>query len=257
MAAFRTPRTMSTARIARSLITRPPSGGGYRDPAPLPAPNGEKVAVCATFSPTASPIGAAGFEPATSPTRTVRATRLRHAPKAGILKTGRRARNRPPLPPGLPRLYVLLRTASRLSCPWCRSGRWTTTAGPKRRQPVGRRRAVTSASIRSATSGESRASPPRVQVEVGDRVADVVEELVGDGVRRGLVLVAEEEIDVLPLAVLLAGGGRRVGGHRGLGLAEGEVPELEPRRAGRARTARSADRPSAARSRRSARTEGR
>src|SRR3954469_9206425 len=51
-------------------------------------------------------------------------------------------------------------------------------------------------------------------------------------VRRGLGLVAEEEIDVLPLPILLAGGGRRVGGLRGLGLAEGEVPELEARRAG-------------------------
>jgi hypothetical protein len=30
-------------------------------------------------------IGAPGFEPGTSPTRTVRATRLRHAPKAAII----------------------------------------------------------------------------------------------------------------------------------------------------------------------------
>src|SRR3954449_4632250 len=29
------------------------------------------------------PIGAPGFEPGTSPTRTVRATRLRHAPRGG------------------------------------------------------------------------------------------------------------------------------------------------------------------------------
>ena len=32
-----------------------------------------------------SAIGAPGFEPGTSPTRTVRATRLRHAPKAAII----------------------------------------------------------------------------------------------------------------------------------------------------------------------------
>jgi hypothetical protein len=31
------------------------------------------------------PIGAPGFEPGTSPTRTVRATRLRHAPRAAII----------------------------------------------------------------------------------------------------------------------------------------------------------------------------
>ncbi len=34
-------------------------------------------------------IGAPGFEPGTSPTRTVRATRLRHAPKVGIISEGR------------------------------------------------------------------------------------------------------------------------------------------------------------------------
>src|ERR1700748_2743205 len=34
---------------------------------------------------TTKPVGAPGFEPGTSPTRTVRATRLRHAPRAAII----------------------------------------------------------------------------------------------------------------------------------------------------------------------------
>ena len=34
------------------------------------------------LAPPPVPIGAPGFEPGTSPTRTVRATRLRHAPRA-------------------------------------------------------------------------------------------------------------------------------------------------------------------------------
>jgi hypothetical protein len=42
-------------------------------------------------------IGAPGFEPGTSPTRTVRATRLRHAPRAAIIPE-RRPKARPPLP---------------------------------------------------------------------------------------------------------------------------------------------------------------
>ena len=40
---------------------------------------------------TAAEIGAPGFEPGTSPTRTVRATRLRHAPKKTILGIPRRS----------------------------------------------------------------------------------------------------------------------------------------------------------------------
>ena len=42
-------------------------------------------------------IGAPGFEPGTSPTRTVRATRLRHAPRAAIISE-RRAKRRPAPP---------------------------------------------------------------------------------------------------------------------------------------------------------------
>src|SRR3954451_20719378 len=39
----------------------------------------------ARTTPTVNEIGAPGFEPGTSPTRTVRATRLRHAPRARSL----------------------------------------------------------------------------------------------------------------------------------------------------------------------------
>ena len=41
------------------------------------------------YSQCPSLIGALGFEPRTSPTRTVRATRLRHAPNAGQYDNGR------------------------------------------------------------------------------------------------------------------------------------------------------------------------
>src|SRR6478609_5794133 len=55
------------------------------------------------------PIGAPGFEPGTSPTRTVRATRLRHAPKAAIISetTG--------LPPMTRRLPLILAVLSLLA----------------------------------------------------------------------------------------------------------------------------------------------
>src|SRR5215211_7225670 len=73
---------------------------------------------------------------------------------------------------------------------------------------------------------------PGVEVEVRDRVADVLQELVRDGsLRRGL-LVSEEELDVLPLPVLLAGRGGCVGGRGGLGLSQREVSELQARSAG-------------------------
>ncbi len=49
-----------------------------------------------------SSIGAPGFEPGTSPTRTVRATRLRHAPMRW-LSLAARAREAPAAPPPPPR----------------------------------------------------------------------------------------------------------------------------------------------------------
>src|SRR3954453_16537632 len=54
--------------------------------------SGERATQPATLS--CREIGAPGFEPGTSPIRTVRATRLRHAPKGTQSSRGREARDR-------------------------------------------------------------------------------------------------------------------------------------------------------------------
>jgi hypothetical protein len=62
-----------------------------------PLPGGRKVPERSA----SAAIGAPGFEPGTSPTRTVRATRLRHAPMRGDYPTlARRRLTRRPRPPG-------------------------------------------------------------------------------------------------------------------------------------------------------------
>ncbi len=115
------------------------------------------------------------------------------------------------------RLSALLSTASP-GAPRCRRGPLTTTDGPSTRQAaVGGERRVGLDPVRYL--GRVARLLPGIEVEVRDRVADVLEELVGDGVRGSLVLVAEQEVDVLPLAVLLARRRRGVGGLRRLGLA--------------------------------------
>src|SRR5919201_1358578 len=173
-------------------------------------------------------IGAAGFEPATSPTRTVRATRLRHAPTASH-STDRASR--------LGALHLcdggfdLLRRGRvlkhlRLGAPrpldHHRGGGAQAQVGGQLSVGLHPRRDL----------GRVASLPPGVEVEVRNRVADVVEELVRDRMGRGLVLVSEEELDELPLAVLLAGGGRRIRRLGGLGLAQRVVVEFEPGLAG-------------------------
>src|SRR5919198_1050168 len=77
--------TVTGPELGLSVAVAAAVANGGRDPARLRPPHPRVVArLCAPMRGSAL-IGAAGFEPATSPTRTVRATRLRHAPRRPIL----------------------------------------------------------------------------------------------------------------------------------------------------------------------------
>src|SRR3954454_19483417 len=162
---------------------------------PNPAEIADKGAMTpVTAISAAGSIGATGFEPATSPTRTVRATRLRHAPRrriiSGVASPGGRD-GRLDLLFGRRALENLLRHA--------RPGHH------HRRRVEGQVKAVGKLGVlRDGRVGRLGAEVlvPFVLLELGQRERHVVEERLGDATRADLVLIAEEEVDVLPFAVL-------------------------------------------------------
>ena len=167
---MRTPRTTSTARIARSLITRPPSGGGYRDPAPLPAP----MARSRRYAPLSRQPHRQSGRPDLNrrPHRPERCALPGCATprRAGILGPGGQGLQEPPTAATAASTSSFDGESSSCLVPF---GPLTTTAGPNAGRPRSAA-SLTSASIRSATAERVAGLPPRVQVEVGDRVADVV-----------------------------------------------------------------------------------
>src|SRR5688572_26265180 len=68
---------------------------------------------------------------------------------------------------------------------------------------------------------------PLLDVELDDPVRDLLQELVGDALGDRFVLVAEEELDELPLMALQAGGDSSIGRDAGVAGAGGEMMELE------------------------------
>src|SRR3954452_7278719 len=187
---------------------------------PTPAGIADKGAMTpVTAIPAAGSIGATGFEPATSPTRTVRATRLRHAPRrriiSGVDSAGGRDR----------RLDVLFgRRALENLLRHARPGdrhRWRVE---RQVEAVGELGILGDSRVRCLGA---EVLVPFVLLELGQRKRHIVEERLRHAARADLVLIAEEEVDVLPFAVL--GGGRDggTGGERRLRAAEGEVAKLE------------------------------
>ena len=106
-------------------------------------------------------------------------------------------------------------------------GPLTSTAGS---EGIRRSTARSSSSSRiSRTSSALEVALPLLDVEVEDAVGDLLEEALGDDslVLRD-VLVAEEELDELPLVVLEAGGGRaQAADASGAVLVHGVVAEEE------------------------------
>ena len=115
-------------------------------------------------------IGAPGFEPGTSPTRTVRATRLRHAPTRPPVSHTRRYR-RLPCPP-----RSLTSSPSSTDCSSRSASRTTASTacrfpGPARSQTIGRGRLRARRAVR-AGRGRARgaaARPPRALLGLGPR----------------------------------------------------------------------------------------
>src|ERR1044072_7475655 len=153
------------------------------------------------------PIGAPGFEPGTSPTRTVRATRLRHAPRGGDYP--RRARQPRPgsldfgdrpldLGQGRPVLQGL------------RPPRAVDDCRPPGAYPelcaelLVAFEPLRDRAVRALFAVEGLA--PLGHLEIADRAGQGFHELVVDPQPLGLVLVAEEEVGVLPAVALLGGG---------------------------------------------------
>ena len=87
-------RDRQAARRLRGARPRPrhplrPGGDRHRSQRDRDAPGRPEAGSDRTGHRRSAVIGAPGFEPGTSPTRTVRATRLRHAPRAAIISERR------------------------------------------------------------------------------------------------------------------------------------------------------------------------
>ncbi len=134
-------RPLRRWKIAIGVLLRPPGAPCEQPPSrcsPRPArlsgrqPSchpGERGGIgsqgqCSTHC--ATNIGAPGFEPGTSPTRTVRATRLRHAPKAAII-------SEQPLGGRSPRFRRRRECRRSSSCQCCRHDRTGSSRSGERR----------------------------------------------------------------------------------------------------------------------------